>query len=133
MDVIIENIKLLTPEGSLEDSSVEIKNGMIAKIGNNLSATALHIPGRGLILAPGFIDLQINGGFGDDFSEDPSTISAVPHKLPYFGVTSFLPTIVTTPLEKYQHALEILHEYKNIQHPFSSDLWVYIWKTLFKS
>ena len=49
---------------------------------------------------PGFIELQFNGAFGDDFTDDPATIWRVAGKLPRYGVTSFLPTIITSPLEK---------------------------------
>lgn len=52
----------------------------------------------GLYLAPGFIDLQLNGGFGDDFTADPAGLWRVAACLPQFGVTAFLPTIVSSPL-----------------------------------
>lgn len=51
----------------------------------------------GLIVSPGFIDIQINGGFGHDFTQDPTTIWEVGRRLPELGVTSFVPTIVTSP------------------------------------
>lgn len=51
----------------------------------------------GLRLAPGFIDLQVNGGGGDDFTRDPSSVWDVSSRLLRQGVTSFLPTIVTSP------------------------------------
>ena len=59
-----------------------------------------NINAAGLILAPGFIDLQFNGAFGDDFTADPATIWRVAEQLPRYGVTAFLPTIITAPLEK---------------------------------
>ena len=53
----------------------------------------------GLLIVPGFIDIQINGAFGVDFStlpEDPSAIErdvqAVSKGLLQFGVTSFCPS-----------------------------------------
>ena len=50
--------------------------------------------------APGFIDLQFNGGFGHDFTDDPASIWHVAAQLPQYGVTAFLPTVITSPLEK---------------------------------
>ncbi len=50
----------------------------------------------GLWAVPGFIDLQINGAFGHDFTSDPSTIWEVGEQLPIHGVTAFLPTIITS-------------------------------------
>ncbi|GAB1300654.1 N-acetylglucosamine-6-phosphate deacetylase [Apodemus speciosus] len=63
----------------------------------------------GRILAPGFIDVQINGGFGVDFSkatEDVgSGVALVARRLLPHGVTSFCPTLVTSPPEVYHKCL----------------------------
>jgi N-acetylglucosamine-6-phosphate deacetylase len=61
----------------------------------------------GLTVSPGFVDIQINGGFGHDFTQDPTTIWAVGERLPELGVTSFIPTIVTSPAEVTDLALEV--------------------------
>src|SRR4029077_9953257 len=60
---------------------------------------------QGKLIAPGFIDLQVNGGFGYDFSSAPESIEKVAQKLPSTGVTSFLATLVSLPLSKYAQAL----------------------------
>uniref|UniRef100_A0AAX7VAG1 N-acetylglucosamine-6-phosphate deacetylase n=1 Tax=Astatotilapia calliptera TaxID=8154 RepID=A0AAX7VAG1_ASTCA len=63
----------------------------------------------GSIIAPGFIDVQINGGYGIDFSqasEDVSDgVSFVAKKILEHGVTSFCPTLVTSPPEVYHKVL----------------------------
>ncbi|XP_007542523.1 N-acetylglucosamine-6-phosphate deacetylase [Poecilia formosa] len=63
----------------------------------------------GAIVAPGFIDVQINGGYGVDFSqpcEDVSTgVSLVAKKILEHGVTSFCPTLVTSPPAVYHQVL----------------------------
>jgi N-acetylglucosamine-6-phosphate deacetylase len=64
--------------------------------------------GTGLIVSPGFIDIQINGGFGHDFTQDPTTIWAVGAHLPRLGITSFAPTIVTSPPEVTDLALDVV-------------------------
>lgn len=58
----------------------------------------------------GLIDLQVNGGWGHDFTSDPSSIWKVGERLPATGVTSFLPTIVTAPYEVAEAAIETLEE-----------------------
>ncbi|XP_060141204.1 N-acetylglucosamine-6-phosphate deacetylase isoform X1 [Globicephala melas] len=59
----------------------------------------------GCILAPGFIDVQINGGFGVDFSQATedvgSGVALVARRILPHGVTSFCPTLVTSPPEVY--------------------------------
>lgn len=56
-------------------------------------------------LAPGYIDIQINGGYGHDFTASPETIWEVGTRLPATGVTSFVPTIITGPTEAARAAL----------------------------
>uniref|UniRef100_UPI0037E9008A N-acetylglucosamine-6-phosphate deacetylase n=1 Tax=Semicossyphus pulcher TaxID=241346 RepID=UPI0037E9008A len=64
---------------------------------------------EGRIIAPGFIDVQINGGYGIDFSrgsEDVSSgVSFVAKKILEHGVTSFCPTLVTSPPDIYHKVL----------------------------
>lgn len=59
-------------------------------------------------LFPGLIDLQINGGWGHDFTVDPGSIWEVGRNLPATGVTSFLPTIVSAPYETVEAAIDVL-------------------------
>lgn len=70
---------------------------------------------EGLILSPGFIDIQINGGFGVDFSTMPATdeeyqrgVDEVSRRLLSYGVTSYAPTVITSPPEVYARVLRLL-------------------------
>ncbi|XP_054615693.1 N-acetylglucosamine-6-phosphate deacetylase isoform X2 [Dunckerocampus dactyliophorus] len=64
---------------------------------------------EGSIVAPGFIDVQINGGYGVDFSQASEDVSAgvslVAQKILEHGVTSFCPTLVTSPMDVYHKVL----------------------------
>jgi N-acetylglucosamine-6-phosphate deacetylase len=62
----------------------------------------------GLLLAPGFIDLQANGAGGVDLTSDPAGIWAVGETLTRYGVTSFLPTVVTAPREVVDAARAVM-------------------------
>ncbi|XP_078369540.1 N-acetylglucosamine-6-phosphate deacetylase-like [Oculina patagonica] len=66
----------------------------------------VQIDCNNLIISPGFIDLQINGGFGVDFSSDPDKLEeglkTVAKGLLQHGVTSYCPTIVTSSQESYK-------------------------------
>ncbi len=59
-------------------------------------------------IAPGFIDLQVNGAFGVDFTTDPASVTTSAARLPATGVTAFLPTIITAPLDDYPRRLRDL-------------------------
>ncbi|CUI17065.1 putative N-acetylglucosamine-6-phosphate deacetylase [Candidatus Protochlamydia naegleriophila] len=58
-----------------------------------------------LIIASGYIDLQINEGFGIDFSVQADQVKHVASQLPKYGVTAFLPTLVSLNKELYKHLL----------------------------
>jgi N-acetylglucosamine-6-phosphate deacetylase len=103
---------ILTPDGLLADSAVLIEGDRIVAVGPagevRCPPGARLLPGDGLMLTPGFIDLQINGAFGSDFTADPSSIWSVGARLPQYGVTAFLPTVITSPLETVAAAQEVV-------------------------
>lgn len=108
----IQRATLLTPAVQIDDGVLLIERGRILAVGNAASVAvpdgAEVIDAGGLIVAPGFLDLQINGAFGDDFTLTPATIWRVAAGLPRWGVTSFLPTIITSPLSQVAQAQETL-------------------------
>jgi N-acetylglucosamine-6-phosphate deacetylase len=62
----------------------------------------------GAWLAPGFIDIQVNGGGDVLFNDDPSpaTIAKIVEAHRRFGVTALLPTLITDSDEKMRAALD---------------------------
>jgi len=53
----------------------------------------------GEMIAPGFIDLQVNGFAGHDAAAGAEAIAAISRGLPATGVTAFLPTLISSPVE----------------------------------
>jgi N-acetylglucosamine-6-phosphate deacetylase len=113
----IQNATILTPDKVIQNGTVHIdENGRFSHIvPSNSSQTVEPVDGdtldaTGLVLAPGYIDLQINGAFGLDFTHQPESIWQVAKKLPQYGVTSFLPTVITAPLSTYQQAQDVLRQ-----------------------
>jgi N-acetylglucosamine-6-phosphate deacetylase len=99
----IHNATILTPEHQIDEGALLTDGLQIAAVGPAAQipcpASAHRIDGTGLLLAPGFIELQINGAFGNDLTFDPASIWTVAAGLPRYGVTAFLATIITSPLE----------------------------------
>lgn len=86
-----------------------LRDGTIVARGEAAAASgARRLDGSGLRAVPGFIELQVNGAGGHDLTADPASLWEVAAALPRYGVTSFLPTIVTSPpgtVEAAQHIL----------------------------
>jgi N-acetylglucosamine-6-phosphate deacetylase len=61
----------------------------------------------GAALAPGFIDLQVNGGGGVLLNDDPSpeTMRAIARAHRRYGVTACLPTLITDARQQTQAAI----------------------------
>jgi N-acetylglucosamine-6-phosphate deacetylase len=57
------------------------------------------VAGPGELIAPGFIDLQVNGFAGHDAAGGEDAIAAISEALPRTGVTAFLPTLISAPVE----------------------------------
>jgi N-acetylglucosamine-6-phosphate deacetylase len=93
----------LTADGAITDALLVLEEGRIIEVRSSPSAEELA--GADLrcagVIAPGFIDLQLNGGYGADFTIDPASIAHVAERLPATGVTGFLPTCITSPIESY--------------------------------
>lgn len=64
-------------------------------------------------VAPGFINVHIHGAAGvDTMDDDLNALKKFAEFLPSCGVTSFLPTTMTMPLEKIYRALERIRDGK---------------------
>jgi len=58
------------------------------------------------VLAPGLVDMQINGAFGVDFAAaDDEDWRYVARMLPSTGATAYVPTLITAPLDELAAAL----------------------------
>lgn len=66
------------------------------------------IDAAGLLVVPGFLDLQCNGGIGIDLASEPERLWELAAALPRWGVTAWLPTIVTTAPDVAERALATL-------------------------
>jgi N-acetylglucosamine-6-phosphate deacetylase len=101
---------LIVTGAGLESGTVFVDDGLVGSIGSTEpdSRTRHEINAEGLIVAPGLIDLQINGGFGLDLLTEPDAMWELGRRLPCHGVTAFLPTIISSPAASTAAAIEAL-------------------------
>src|SRR5215470_8354223 len=98
---------LITPRERIEQPLMLVDDGLIVEISSRAQretpADVIDL-GDGII-APGFIDLHVHGGGGSDVMGQDGLL-VVSKFLSRYGVTSYLPTTVTAPLDKTLSALD---------------------------
>ena len=103
--------RLYTPLQSVDQPLVLVEDGHIAEVSSRetreVPAGARLLDYKDAILAPGFVDIHIHGGAGHDVMEaDSSALPAVESLIAKHGVTAYLPTTVTAPLDHTLAALD---------------------------
>ncbi len=98
--------RLVLDEG-LVPGAVVVRDGLIEAVLRRPAPAELPatIEEAGIV-SPGFIDLQINGGFGAEVGENADAILHLASRLPAVGVTTFLPTLLSSSADVYPRALE---------------------------
>jgi N-acetylglucosamine-6-phosphate deacetylase len=93
----------------LEPGTLVVSDGIIERMvrgeesDGNLPPTVIEAE----IVAPGMVDLQVNGAVGVEVDNDPAHIDKVSAWLVSTGVTAWLPTVVTADAAFYPAMFEI--------------------------
>jgi N-acetylglucosamine-6-phosphate deacetylase len=89
--------------------SGEVIAGDISIDDGRISGIGLSPPGRAGLACAGLIDLQVNGFDGVDFLDtDGDGFERAGRALAATGVTSYQPTLITSPLAAYERTLEVI-------------------------
>ncbi len=103
MTLVVGGGTVVTPDGPLEHGHVVVEGDLLAEVGTGRRAGDLDA--RGGWIVPGFIDLQVNGAHGIDVTSEPERVGELGAALTRYGVTSFLPTVITAPADVRARAL----------------------------
>jgi N-acetylglucosamine-6-phosphate deacetylase len=106
---ILAPTRLFDGETVRTGAAVRVEGGRIAEVLDAAPADAMRLDG---LLAPGLIDIQVNGGGGVLFNDAPTadtlrTIAAAHRK---FGVTGIMATLLSDSREKTAAALDAVSE-----------------------
>jgi len=97
-------------DGLAAPADVAVRDGRIAEIAPPGVAGQDDLDASGAVVVPGFVDLQVNGAGGIDLTAEPERLWEVAALLPRWGVTAWLPTIVTSPEPVRERALATLRQ-----------------------
>lgn len=113
MDALL-NATIHTGHAVLSDHTLLISDGSVAALvpRADIPADAARQDLGGGVLAPGFIDAQVNGGGGVLFNDRPDrdAIRAIVAAHRRFGTTGLLPTFITDAREPRRRAVEAVAE-----------------------
>ena len=104
--LLITNCRLFNALDDKQTVSILIENGTITQIGqiNHPVGCDNTLDAQGRIIAPGFIDVHIQGAGGADVLDaTDEALKTISQTCARFGVTSFLATTVFRPNQKNQH------------------------------
>jgi N-acetylglucosamine-6-phosphate deacetylase len=108
------NGRILTEQGIESERTLLVRGGRIeALVGaREVVGADRVIDLRGALLAPGFIDCQVNGGGGELFNDDPSveTVATIARAHRQFGTTGFLPTLISDDLDVVARAIDAVRD-----------------------
>jgi len=114
MLLAFRNGRMLTASGIESGRTLLVRDGRIeALVGAREPAGVDRVIDlEGQLLAPGFIDTQVNGGGGVLFNDEPSvaTIAAIAQAHRRFGTTGFLPTLISDDLEVVAQAIDAVRQ-----------------------
>jgi N-acetylglucosamine-6-phosphate deacetylase len=104
---------LLTPLERIDNPVVLVEDGTIGRVGPREAVTipaGVRVLEFGdAVLAPGLVDIHIHGGAGHDIMEpEAEALPCVERLLFRHGITSYLPTTITAPVDATLSALERL-------------------------
>jgi N-acetylglucosamine-6-phosphate deacetylase len=110
MRTALVNGRLLTGEGLVSGQTLLLSGARIEALvepQDSRCAGAVSVDLDGQLLLPGFIDVQVNGGGGVLFNDDPSpeSIRAIGAAHRRFGTTGFLPTLISDDLDTIARAI----------------------------
>jgi N-acetylglucosamine-6-phosphate deacetylase len=109
MTLTLVNGRVLTPQGFRDDAAVVVEGGHISRVCAQTDAPAdgerFDLDGGDLL--PGFVDVQVNGGGGVLFNDDPSVeaIEAIAAAHRRFGTTALLPTLISDDFDTMARAI----------------------------
>ncbi|MDH7577915.1 MAG: N-acetylglucosamine-6-phosphate deacetylase [Bacillota bacterium] len=104
MKLVLTGADLYTPEEYFPGGTVVIEDGKITAVGPGElpggSAFCVLKLNRELIISPGFLDLHTHGFGGYAVSADPMQLAGLSKTLAAQGITGFLATTFSSPLEE---------------------------------
>lgn len=104
--ITLKNGTFLSSKWEFERGDVVIDDSVIASVGTQQAGGGNVIDASGCTIVPGLIDIHTHGAIGIDImTASPQEIQKFASFLARNGVTAFLPTTITAPIEAIEAAV----------------------------
>lgn len=115
--ILIKGGTLLTPDKIVTSGCLLIEGGRIVALGQEMRVKGVQvIDARGMVIAPGFVDIHVHGSVDHDTMDaTPESLEAMARFFASHGVTSFLPTTITAPRHKILAAIEAVSSWSGTE------------------
>ena len=127
MQKAIINCNVFSGDTILQDVVVVSEAGTITALQKEIPADIELIDAKGLNIAAGFIDIQINGGRQFYFSHSPTeeTLHDICDSSFLYGTTYVLPCLISSPHQKILQAIEMVKNFMQ-QYPAKAVLGMHL-------
>lgn len=129
--LLVKNGRVITPIRTIDLGAVLIKGDTIVAVGTEEAVTAPKgtpvIDAQGCYIAPGFIEGHVHGGAGGDvMAGTVDSILTCGRLHARGGVTSFMPTTLTSPMTVIEQVLQACEEAMNTTYDGAKVLGVHL-------
>ena len=117
------NANIFQPEFGFRTGSFEVENGIFSKVCFDDETDPSGVNLDGAFVIPGLIDIHTHGNSNADFSD--GNVDGFYSMAKYMlrnGVTSFLPTSMTLPIDTLEKVFHSAYEFVSQDHPECADV-----------
>lgn len=131
--IFIHNVRVVLEQSTLEQAWVVVENDRIIAIGSaddalpDMPANTKKLDGAGGYLVPGFIDIHVHGGAGEDFmTSKQEQLDKITQFHMENGTTAMLATTVTGANEHLIAVMEEVQKYQQAPMPYAQLIGVHL-------
>ena len=111
MQYFVHGQQIILEDETVEDGYLEIKDGKFGKVLKKRPDHGVVIDYSEMIISPGLVDTHIHGFGGHDVMDGTfDALNNISKELLKYGVTSWLPTTLTSSIENLNYVCQLISE-----------------------
>lgn len=129
--LLVKGGTCITPWKEIRNATILVQDGIIVSVNasraEEIPPSSKVIDATGLYVCPGFVDIQVNGAAGFDVLDGTDdALKAIARFNARHGTTSFLPTLISSPIDQMTGVLELVRNLQTNNHVESRIIGVHL-------